>query len=513
MTNILTVQRGLATVITGLFFFTSGWSQSLPNENFGSNPFSALSGGDTLRINVHDAIFTALENNPTVTIQRLQPDIYRTYASEQKSIYDPQISAMGTQTKSRNQRLLGTQRQAVDLEQTRKSYNLSVTEALPTGTTLAATTSLSSTLSNIYVDQYSGSVGVSITQSLLQGFGPGVNLANIRKANLDVDISKAELKAVAEEVVSSVEQAYWDLYLTQEEVNITKKSLELANRQLDESLERVAVGKLPELELASVRAEVATRQEALIDAQSRYQQACLNFLFLLNPKTQTTWSTVPFPMDRPFVPTDTLDTIAVHEDLGLKYRSDLQEARYSLKKGDLDLVRTKNGLLPKLDLFISLGRNSYAQTFKSSLPDVKSPFYDLTGTVNLGLPLTNKKARAQYTRAQYTRKQMELSVKNLERIVQRDVRSAYIEVLRSKQQITATQVTRVLQEKNLEAEQEKFRVGKSTNYLVLRAQRDFIASQRDEAQSMVAYFTALINLQLMEGTLLDRRGITSLTEL
>jgi len=258
---------------------------------------------------------------------------------------------------------------------------------------------------------------------------------------------------------------------------------------------------------------VATRNSALIDAQSKYEQACLNFLFLLNPKTQSAWSAVPLPLDKPLIPTDTLDTIAVHEALGLKYRADLQQARYSLKKGDLDVVRTKNGLLPKLDLFISLGKNSYAQTFKSGLPDVNSPFHDLTGTLTIGLPLTNQKAGALFTRAKHTRQQMDLSVKNMERMVQRDVRSAYIEVLRSKQQITATQVTRALQEKNLEAEQEKFRVGKSTNFLVLRAQRDFIASQSDEAQSMVAYLAALINLQLMEGTLLDRRGITSITEL
>ena len=477
------------------------------------NPFAAVSGKDTLRINIHDAIFMALDNNPTVTIQRLAPDIYRSYAKEQKSTYDPQIAVTGSQISSRNQRFLGIQRQAVDLEQKRNLYNFGFTEVLPTGTTLTASSSLSSTISNIYADQYSGVVGFTVTQSLLQGFGTGANLANLRKANLDVEISKAELKAVAEEVVSSVERAYWEIYLTGEEVNITKKSLELANRQLDESQERVAVGKLPELELAAVRAEVAIRNSALIDAQSKYEQACLNFLFLLNPKTQSAWSAVPLPLDKPFIPTDTLDTIAVHEALGLKYRADLQQARYSLKKGDLDVVRTKNGLLPKLDLFISLGKNSYAQTFKSGLPDVNSPFHDLTGTLTLGLPLTNQKAGALFTRAKYTRQQMDLSVKNMERMVQRDVRSAYIEVLRSKQQITATQVTRALQEKNLEAEQEKFRIGKSTNYLVLQAQRDFIASQSDEAQSMVAYLAALINLQLMEGTLLDRRGITSITEL
>jgi outer membrane protein TolC len=356
-------------------------------------------------------------------------------------------------------------------------------------------------------------VGFSITQSLLQGFGTGVNLANLRKANLDVEISKAELRAVAEEIVASVENAYWNVYLSQEEVNIERTSLDLANRQLDESLERVKVGNLPELELAAVRAEVATRKEALIDAESKLEQSRLDFIFYLNPKERSARWSIPVPLERPFVPTDTLDTVVVHEELGLKYRADLQQARYSLKKGELELVLTKNGLLPKLDFMFSFGRNAYAQTYRSGLPDTNSPFFDMTQNLTLGLPLTNQKARAQYARAKHSRRQMELSVKNMERMVQRDVRSAYIEVLRSKQQITATQVARVLQEKNLDAELEKFRVGKSTNYLVLQAQRDYISSQRDEARSMVSYLNALVNLQLMEGTLLDRRGIASIPEL
>ncbi|MFA6471098.1 MAG: TolC family protein [Candidatus Latescibacterota bacterium] len=508
------MQKGFTVLFTCLFFFgVSVRAQTTPDAGTGIGLFSALTGGDTLRINIHDAIFTALENNPTVTIQRLEPDISRTYSKEQVSVFDPQITLSGNKTKSENQRFLGTQRQAVNLKSDNTKYSLGITEFLPTGTTITANTSVTAALSNIYTDQYSGIVGFSITQSLLQGFGTGVNLANLRKANLDVEISKAELRAVAEEIVASVENAYWNVYLSQEEVNIERTSLDLANRQLDESLERVKVGNLPELELAAVRAEVATRKEALIDAESKLEQSRLDFIFYLNPKERSARWSIPVPLERPFVPTDTLDTVVVHEELGLKYRADLQQARYSLKKGELEVVLTKNGLLPKLDFMFSFGRNAYAQTYRSGLPDTNSPFFDMTQNLTLGLPLTNQKARAQYARAKHSRRQMELSVKNMERMVQRDVRSAYIEVLRSKQQITATQVARVLQEKNLDAELEKFRVGKSTNYLVLQAQRDYISSQRDEARSMVSYLNALVNLQLMEGTLLDRRGIASIPEL
>lgn len=470
-------------------------------------------GTDTLRIGIKDAVFMALERNPTVTIQRIQTDISHTFASEQRSAFDPLLSGSTSTSTNKGQRFLGTRPTPVDLTQNAKQYGLQINQVLPIGTSIVGNATLSGTTSNLYTSQASGTFGLTVTQPLLQGFGLGANMATLRKANLDVDISRAELKGVAEEVASQVENAYWDVYLATEEVDIQEKSVELAERQLQESIERVAVGRLPELDLATVRAELATRQEALIDARSRYEQARLHILYLLNPSNPSGWNLVPLPTEQPFVPVDSLENVEAHEELGMRFRADLNQARLSLKKGEIDVVQTRNGLLPRLDLFITLGRTSYASVMNKAYPDVQSPFRNQNVGVNLSFPITERKTLAQYNRAKRTREQIDQSVKNLERMAQFDIRSAYIEVLRTRQQINATRVSRELQEKKLEAEQEKFRVGKSTNYLVLQAQRDYTASRRDEARSKVSCLEALVNLYLMEGTLLDRRGISSLTGL
>lgn len=470
-------------------------------------------GGDTLRIKLQEAILLALARNPDMAIQRLDPAITRTYADEQRAAFDPSITASADRSETKMLRFLGSRPDPFEMTTTRTQYDFGLSETLPTGTSISADISLSGSISSIYSDQFSGSIGLTITQSLLQGFGVGVNLANLRKARLDMETSQEELKAVAEELVANVEKAYWDLYLKAEEINIQKQSFELANRQLQETLERVAVGRLPELELASVRAEVANRQEALIDAQSVYEQARLYFLFLLNPEEEAIWSILPVPLDKPFIPRDSLDAFSIHEQLGMKYRPDLRQARLELQKGELEIVRTKNGLLPRLDLFITLGKTSYARTFREALPDIKSPFYNVNLGVSFDFPVPNRQARAQVARARKTREQMALSLSNMERLVQWDIRSAYIEVLRLRQQIEATRVTRELQDQNLAAELEKFRVGKSTNLQVLQVQRDFTASQLDEVRAMVLYLNSLIDLYLMEGSLLERRGINAPTGL
>ncbi|HEX9970705.1 MAG TPA: TolC family protein, partial [bacterium] len=425
----------------------SGVSTLFADDPAEQNPFQQLPKTDTLKIDLQEAILTALEHNPSLSIQRLAPKIAKTVVKEQGAIFDPAITASVNKTKTKQQRFLGSQPNPFELISDRSQYDAGISQNLPTGTTISANASISASLSSIYSDQFSGNVGITVTQSLLQGFGIGTNLANLRQAKIDYEISKAELKGVAEENIARVEQAYWSLYLTSEEINIQQRSLELADKQLKESQERVAVGKLPELELAAVHAEVATRNEALIDAQSRYEQARLNFLYLLNPSDQSFWEILPVLVDKPFLPVDTLDIVDVHDQLGMKYRADLQQARLSLQKGEIEITRTRNGLLPQLDFFITLGRTTYSKTFRDAVPDIRSPFYDINGGLTFNFPVTDRKAIAQFSRAKYTREQLELSFKNMERLVQWDVRSAYIEALRSREQITATRVARELQAK------------------------------------------------------------------
>jgi outer membrane protein TolC len=121
----------------------------------------------------------------------------------------------------------------------------------------------------------------------------------------------------------------------------------------------------------------------------------------------------------------------------------------------------------------------------------------------------NRSARARYARAVAGKQQLSKALENLSQLIQVDVRSAYIEVTRTQEQISATAATRNFQEEKLRAETEKFRVGKSTSLLVGQAQRDFVASQIAEIQAVANYLKALVALYRLEGSLLQRRGLTA----
>jgi outer membrane protein len=493
-----------------LIFFTVD-SPAGQNIDISGDIFKDLSGGTLVNVGVQDSILAALENNPVLAIQRLEPQKAMDDVGEQRSEFDPEFSISASKSKNITEAQLGTRPEPIELTSERSRVAAGISETLPTGTTLSLNANMSGSISSLYTDQATGNLEISLTQSLLRGFGTGANLASLRKAKIDVDISQYELKAVAENLVASVEKAYWSLYLAAENISIVKESLALVEQQMTESMERVAVGKLAEIELAAVNAEVAYQREALINAQGSYEKARLEFLYLLNPDGKDMWSMVPVTMDDPFIPEDAMDSVAVHEELGLKYRADLQQARLALKKGELDVQQTKNGLLPRLDFFLTYGKGSYAESFSDATPDPQSPYSNMITGLSLTVPISNRSAKARYSKSVQTREQMDLSVKNMERLVELDIRSAYIEALKSRQMTEATTATREMQQKNMDAEQEKFRVGKSTNFLVLQAQRNLTLAKLDESSAIVDHLKALIDLYQMQGTLLERRGIESLT--
>jgi outer membrane protein len=228
---------------------------------------------------------------------------------------------------------------------------------------------------------------------------------------------------------------------------------------------------------------------------------------LLNPPSPDLWKQEVLLLNQPAVPQIKLDDVATHVEVALRMRPDLNQARLEVELGDLEIVKTKNGLLPKLDLFMNLGKTGYADSFSSSTSNIGEDDYDILAGIRFEYPPRNRDARARQERALLGREQAAEALENLAQLVELDVRSAYIETNRAKEQIYATAATRQLQEESFRVETEKFRVGRSTNLLVAQAQRDLVISQISEIQAVVNYLQALVELHRLEGSLLERRGI------
>jgi outer membrane protein TolC len=463
-----------------------------------------------LKVSITDAVLLCLENNRSLAVQRLNPSIQQTFGDRERAVFDPVTKADLFAERVKGERLARSGSETEDFTSDTAEGVVSLEQYFPSGTTVALEAGTQMTDSSLYADSfYSTRLDMTVTQALLRGYGTDVNLARLRQALLDTRMSEYELRGFTEFLVAEVERVYWDYALARRQIEIVEESLKVARQQLSETKELIAVGRLAKAELAAIQAEVAAQEQALIEARANKQSIRLQLLRLLNPAGPGIWQREVDLVHQPTLPEIKLEDVELHVAVSMRIRPILNEARLEILRGDLELVKTRNGLLPLMDLFITLGKTGYANSFGEAFANINEDSYAALAGVRFNFPIFNRDAKALYRRALLTREQAQKALENLSQLVEVDVRTAYIEVNRTKQQITASSATRMFDEEKLRTETEKLRVGKSTSFLVAQAQRDLLVSRIDEVRALVNYLKALIDLYRLDGSLLERRGISA----
>jgi len=479
-------------------------TESAPVEIIKIEPTGPIS------ITINEAVLLSLEKNKSLVVQKLNPQISRTVEQQALSVFDPDLTARVSD--GRVQTLSVPRAGLGSFPSLTKNFDADValSEFFPTGTLLSLEGS-TNTLEGSFLDDpfVSTRLGVSATQSLLRGFGPAVNLVAVNQAKIDTTISQYELRGFVEALVAQVEETYWNYLLAERNIEIFRQSMKLAEDQQKQAEERIRLGALAASELAAAKAETALRKQDLIVADNNLAQSKLNLLRILNPDGQNMWDRDINLRSEPEAPAIELGPVESFVSEGLQMRPEMNQARLQIERNELDIVRTRNGLLPRLDFFVTLGKTGFADSFSESTRRIFTNEYDALAGVSFEYPPMNRLARARNQQAVLFRLQAQEALDNLAQLVEVDVRGAYLQIISVAQQVEAAKASRELQEEKLRVETEKFSVGKSTSILVAQAQRDFLQSRIAETQAIIGYQISLVELYRLDGTLLMRRGIAS----
>ncbi len=473
-------------------------------------PSSPTRPSGPLKITTTEAVLLSLENNRSLVVEQLNPDITKTFEDTERAVFDPKAAAeiSGGRTEGERQARAGSATE--DFTGDEGAGIISLAQYFPTGTTVTLDGTTEMNDSSLYQDAFYWSrLGLSVNQAILRGYGSDVNLVRLRQARLETRMSEYELRGFTQALVAQVEETFWDYALAKRQVEIFEESLKVARQQVNETLTLIEVGRLAKSELPAVQTELAAQEQGLINARSDRETMRLRLLRLLNPPGPDMWLRNVDLIYQPTIPEIKLDDVLSYVDMSMRMRPLLNEARLKLMQNDLEVVRTKNGLLPVLDLFVSLGKSGYANSFGRSISNVTGGSYDAFVGVRFEYPLYNRAPKSLHQRATLSREQAEKSLQNLSQLVELDVRTAYVEVNRTRQQIKASSTTRMYSEETLRVETEKLRVGKSTSLLVAQAQKNLLVSKIGEVQAIANYIKALIYLYSQDGSLLERRGIVA----
>jgi outer membrane protein TolC len=367
----------------------------------------------------------------------------------------------------------------------------------------------------------------SLTQPLLRNFATDSRRTQLAVSKRNRVISDVDFRATVVQTVRNVKNAYWDLKATIANLEVQRQSLDLARQMLGDNRLRVAAGAMAPLDIVEAEAEVARNEEAVIVAESTIRRAEDRLRTLVfDPATPDFWSMVLQPIDAPQMDGRTIDVESALRN-ALAKRTDLRSAHYSLDNVAEQLNFYRNQVLPQVDFQIDYGTTGLGGTqfirdegfpgpilaqairpLGSVLGDVFRLTYP-TWTVGLvfSYPLGHSTAEASYARSRLQQNQGELQLKALELQVGTEIRDAGRQVNTNAKRIDASRAARVLFERRLDAEQKKFAVGLSTNFLVFQAQRDFQTARVDELRAILDYNKSLVDFEALQEAPLTGGGI------
>ena len=467
-----------------------------------------------LELSLQKAILLALSNNIDVKIERLQPQIAETDIEAQESVFDPAVKAEVFKGAARQQSELNPfLTGSTEPFQSTFEATAGLEKKFTTGATAGLAFENTRLSTNSAVQRFNPSWGsdlvLSLTQPLLKDSGQEFNLGQIVIAKNTKEISDAQFKQRVIDVVSAVEQTYWDLVRAIELLDVAEQSLGLAQELLEINKAKVEAGQLAPIDVVEAEAGVAVREEAVILAEDGIRDVEERLRSLLDIDKSPALPVPPIiPVDRPV---DTRFSFSLPESVRTAFsnRPDYLQTKKDLENRRVAIDLAKNQVKPRVDLVASAGLNGLGSTWENNMEELNGDYYDLRIGLRFEYPLGNRAAKSQLARRRLERRQVEFRIENLEKDITLQVRSAIRQVQTDFKRIQTTRVSRRLAERKLEAEQAKFEVGISTTTDVLDFQVDLASARVRETEALIDYNKSLIALYQSLGTTLEQSRITT----
>jgi len=462
-------------------------------------------------LTLRGAVLLGLERSPELRVERLGAAAQSTLPDEARAAFDPSISASlahGESTLPTTARQSALETAETSIRTSRLDEgSVTFTQPLPTGTEVTVTADTTRNRTNFSSEEFGARVELGVNQPLLQGMRPSVNLARVRRAENDAAGGRYAFVAAVEDFLSGLENAYWELAFARSALGVRQESLTAARRLLTDTETLVEAGKRPALELASARAEVAAREEALADAEGRLDATRIDLLRRLTPGPELPWTAALEPVDEPALPAEpeASETAAA---LALDRRPDLRQARLELANGELDVIETRDGLLPKLDLFASYAHNGRGTTFRNTWSQTTEKGYeDWRVGLTLEQTLGRRAEGARARRAEFNRQGAEAAVENLALVIQADVYSATTDLERLRRKVGLAEVTAAARAEEALAERARFEAGRATASDVLQAENRQREAELTWQRSRTEARKAEAELLRVQGRLAEARGV------
>ncbi len=487
-------------------------------------PPAALQPSRPVRhLSVDEALTLALEQNLDLRVERINPLIQDTAVAEARSVYAPTLSTtvVGDDRDSPAANIFAGGEVRVTDRFLQDSVDVVQQVPWKGGQYSAQWNGQQSSTTNIFSTfnpVLRSNLSLNYTQPLLRNFGIDGFRQQIAVTRANRDLSDIQLRRTVVQTERTVRNAYWQLVFAQSFLAVQRQSLELAEESLRNNRTRVEVGTMAPIDMFAAEAEVARNTESVILAEADVERAEDRLrTLILDPDTSDFWSIRLQPSDSPVLQAREIDVEAAVR-YALLNRTDLDTVDKNLEVTDTNIRYYRNQRLPDVNLQVDYGLTGLGgerlirtggfpgtvvgreqKSFGSVLGDIFSnDFPNWTVGVTVSYPLGTSSADANLERSRLERSQSEASRRSLELRIAAEVRDVARSVRTNLQRVEATRASRELAERSLEAEQRKFEVGLSTNFLVFQAQRDLATARNSEQSAILDYIRSLVDFDAVQ---------------
>ena len=305
------------------------------------------------RLAVDDAVRLALEQNLTIQVERLNPQIQDYAVAEARSVYTPYVSSSlftNSADSPVNSFLSGGQDRVADDE---LGGNVGVNQLLPWGGSYNVSWDSSRlTTSNLFSNfdpTIRSSIDASFSQPLLRNMRIDSYRQQLLVSRKNREMSDIDLQQTVAATVRLVRNAYWDLSYALHSLEAEQTSLGLARELLRNNRSRVEIGTMAPIDIVEAEAEVARREEAVIIAEGAISEAEDRLKSLIfDPDMPDFWKLRLELSDLPAVDARPVDLDAAVKS-ALENRTDIRQARKQIEATDINIRYFHNQTLPDVN--------------------------------------------------------------------------------------------------------------------------------------------------------------------
>lgn len=353
---------------------------------------------------------------------------------------------------------------------------------------------------------YGTRLNLAFTHPLLRGFGTDFATAALRRRRIQVDLAALNRQSRVALVIRDLLTGYWELAFASQNLEISKSAVELARRQLEATRAQIDVGRLAPIDAAAVERAIGDRTREVVAADQAVLFRSMDLTRLIGRQPQPTFDRM-VAGDSPQATPHQVD-LSSELQAALANNPQLKSLQNGVALTEIDIKTASSTLRPQLDLITQFGSTGRKSEFDEAFAETVQFTYPVWSVgLNMVMPVQNRAAIGLRDTARLANERSWIDAQAFELDVRDAVVRMSANVTTAGQRIALGEQVVGFARQNLQAEEAKFSVGRSTNNDVLLRQQELKVAESQLLRARVDLLLFEVQLDAVTGALLERYGL------